>query len=303
MMTKYLLVARHLLKTFGLLDVILDCLWMTRHLKHEIAFRKNNKKINQNKVSDEITAVILTVGHSKFIEKCIESIEKQTLRPRYIEIIRDIKPFSKASQTGLDSVKTPFYVPVDDDMILHDHCFKRLYHYISTDNNCAETILRLKDPILGRIYGIHMYRVDVVGQIGFHPLYDEKGCERRMIRAIESLGFSSLHIDVVGGQHRPVYTPEDAFRKYKFIGEQAVYYQGDKGAEIMVRSLDRLSEYWLETHASVALYAMAGLLAGLTSDNPSEQLTYDGREEQTMIKKIEERLHSIPFGFDSKRPR
>ena len=303
MMTKYLLVARHLLKTFGLLDMISDYLWMTRHIKHEIDFLKNKTSLNRNKISDEITAVILTVGHSKFIEKCIESIENQTLQPHYIEIIRDVKPFSKASQAALDSVKTPFYVSIDDDMILHKHCFKRLYYYITKDSKCAETILRLKDPILDRIYGVHMYRSGVIKQIGFHPLYDEKGCERKMSRSIESLGFGSLYIDVIGGQHRPVYTPEDAFWKYKFIGEQAVYYQSDKGAEVMVRSMDRLSEYWMQTHADVALFAMAGLLAGLTSDNPSGQLTYKGREEQTMINKMEERLQSIPFGFCPRRPR
>jgi hypothetical protein len=283
MKTKYILLLRQISKTLNIHDFVMDIFWKLNHLGCETEYLKF--KVSPE-LSDQVTAVIFTTGNSRFYTRCYDSVGSQSLRPKHINTIRDVTPFSKASQEGLDSVRTRFYISVDDDMILNKNCFKRLYYYISRENNCAEVIMRLKDPIIDRIYGIHIYNTEIIKQIGFHPLLAEKGCERQMQQKLNELGYFSEHIDLLAGSHNPVYTPEDAFWKYRFVGEQYIYYQSSSGNEILIKSINRLCEYWLSTQSTLALYAMAGLIDGMQSDNPSMQLDYKERDNEVTFDKL-----------------
>lgn len=290
MAIQYLRFVRYFFRFLGLYHFLVDSAWKIQHFKSEIKFYRFHPI---SSYSNQITAVVLTSGESTFFNETLASIKSQSIKSHEIIIIRNVSPFSKAAQAGLDSVKTPFFVTVDDDMILYLDCFKRLIYHISSNNTFAEAVLRLKDPIMGRIYGIHMYRTDVIRSIGFHPLLDEKGAERKLRNMIISLGFSSIYIDVVAGQHHPIYTSSDIFRKYKFIGEQSIYYGSTEGKKIMQAKLDRLCEYWLETQSELTLYAMAGFVAGLTSEDPSVQLTSEDRSTHPLFLKLDEIIKKL----------
>ncbi len=296
------LLLRSFLNMIGLLDISVELFWRTKHLQDEAKYRYYIKSIDRKKVSNEITAVVLTVGENRFVDQCIQSIRMQTLPPIDIKIIKNITPFSKASQKGLESVNTPFYVSVDEDMILNPNCFERLYYYTALDEKCGETVLRLKDPILGRLWGIHMYRVDAVRPIGFHPLTGEKGCERQMNAFLRKNGFRSKHIDLLAGLHHPVYTPKDAFWKYRFIGEKYIYYRDGSGHEILKEGVNRLCEYWLEKQSNLVIYAMAGLIDGIQSDTPSKQLNYQDRDHNIAFAKLNTIFSKkITISTDNKR--
>lgn len=257
----------------GLLNAFVRLRSKVRHVKKEQEFRRFCRDMDRDLVAREITAVILTVGAGTFFEKCLESIKRQNLAPARMEIVRDEKPFSKASQVALDLVKTQFYVPVDDDMILSPSCFQRLYHTICSKPKCAEALARLKDPIMGNIVGVRMYRTEIVRSIGFYPLRDEKGCERKMHKEIIKAGYVSINCHVVEGCHHPVYSPYEAYRKFRFFAEKARYYKNNEST--FMEAMDKILDYWQRTHESSALYALAGLFEGLQSDDIEQELTYE----------------------------
>ena len=67
------------------------------------------------------------------------------------------------------------------------------------------------------------------------------------------------------------------------------FYKENIGTEILTKSINRLCEYWLATQSTIVLYAMAGLIDGILSDNPSMQLDYDSRDMNIVFDK----LHAI----------
>ena len=259
-----------------------------RRRKRERQFRLFCRQLVSGRDDCDVTAVILTVDGSESFEACRKSLDRQLLRPRQIEIVRNVFPFSKASQAALDCVRTTFYVPVDDDMILHPTCFARLCHTIQSTPMCAESLARLQDPIMGAIVGVRMYRTEVARSIGFYPLVDEKGCERSMLAGLLANGYVSRNCQVVEGLHHPRYLPLESFWKFKFMAEKTVYY-GDREPTFR-ETVGRICRYWLQTRDEAALYALAGLFQGLQSNDMTRELTYEGREADPAYRKIHDFL-------------
>ena len=115
----------------------------------------------------QVSAVIHTLSSSRFFDDCLKSVKCQTLRAAHIIVVCDTVPFPKAQQQGLEQVTTPFFVAVDDDMIMFQDCFEKLLASISQNEQCADMAYRLRDPILGNVVGIHFYRTEPVKRIGF----------------------------------------------------------------------------------------------------------------------------------------
>lgn len=245
----------------------------------------------------EVTAVIFTCGSSSSFDKCLESVNAQTLAPSHIEIVRNLTPIDRAFQEGLERVRTPFYASVDDDMILYPRCFEQLYYMITRNSNRAEVVLGLDDPLLGPIQGIHFYRTDLVKPIGFTS--EEKGPERRLNRKLREAGhecpaFSNL----VVGQHHPVYSPLEAFWKYRFLGTNLRYHSIDEwsyyGTSLLFYHLDKLFKYWRKTDDLIAIYALAGLFDGLSEDaNISDTLSYEGRDQHPEFQRLYDYLKDL----------
>ena len=69
---------------------------------------------------NDVTAVVLTVGEPTTAE-AIESLRRQTVPPRDIVVVRDVKPFHQALNADAAQVKTPFFLQVDADMRSEEH--------------------------------------------------------------------------------------------------------------------------------------------------------------------------------------
>jgi hypothetical protein len=262
-------------------------------IREEIRFAHFRRTVNINAASLKITAAVLTVDPSKHLSKCIGSLHAQNLPPSRIEIIRNVSPFSKASQEALDRITTEFYVQVDDDMILKPSCFARLYFLITTEGLCAQSVAQLEDPLFGTITGVKMYRTEPVLSIGFHPFEAEKGCERFMTRELLSRGFITARTRSIEGVHHPEYSPFDAYWKFHFLGEQLQYY--DDARHKVADLVDILAKRWAAQGDDLILYGLAGLFSGLQSEFPGEELDYEKRGNCSSFNRLQE-------FFDKKSP-
>lgn len=246
----------------------------------------------------DVTAVVFTCDPSPLLDECLTAIRAQTLPAHRIEIVRNVMPISRAFQEGLERVETPYFVSVDDDMVLYPRCFEQLHYLLSRSSDRAEVVLGLEDPLLGPIGGIHFYRTSAVRPFGFHPC-DEKGPERRLERKLREAGYDTVSdLGIVAGRHHPVYTPLEAFWKYRFTGENVLYYLGDEqirlGTSKLFYFLDKLCAYWLKTGDLVAVYALAGLFEGLSNVNEFDRpLSYEGRERDPDFARISDLLKNL----------
>lgn len=278
-----LFVASRLRRSAGYLRAWI-CSWI-RRAKKEIAFLLFSLSLDRDAISQEITAVILTVDPNHLYNLCLESVKNQTLRPSVIETVCNITPVSMAEQTGLDLVKTEYYVSVDADMLLDRTYFERLYFIMKRTPRCAQVSLHVIDPILGKIMaGGRMYRTKAVRQIGFHPFEGARDHDRYMTGKLKACGYEICRDGWVAGQHHPVYLPHEAFWKFRVNAEKARYY-GDRYPTFR-NLIDHVVNYWRMSHDDVALYALAGLFDGLKSDDVGKELTYEGRASDPAFLKI-----------------
>ena len=246
--------------------------------------------LDKEKASKDVSAVILTVDPNHLFSKALDSIYAQNLKPCKVEIIKNVSPAAEASQVGLDKIKTPFYISVDGDMVLYPECVEQLYCMINTTDNCAEAVLQLQDPIMGTIWGVHMFRTEAVKKIGFYPFAGSKAHDMYMTDRLKEKDYSVCFEKRVAGIHHPDYLPHEVFWKFKFAGERSLYYGRDRKSKLLKRYLNNLCTYWLDTQNENALYALAGFIHGLKCDetDTTRPLTYEGRDSYPEYEKIKE---------------
>jgi hypothetical protein len=261
-------------------EQILDYL---RDIKWRIKIMRFGKAFANLKELKDVTAVILTVEPSNLFKKCLASVKAQTLPAARIEIVRNVYPVSKAVQEGINKVQTPLFVLVDDDMILYPNCFKYLYLYITTSNKCAEVVLRLKDPILGLISGIRIYRTEAVRPLSSFPI-KEKFWDRLLQKKLQQAGFKSLMLPQIVGEHHPVYLPHEAFWKFRFWTEKLRYL--NRGLDSFTQTLKKLYYYWERTGDISALYGIAGLFDGLQENDIEKPLDHSTRLDHPSFKNV-----------------
>ncbi len=261
------------------------------NMREEIRFRRFRGSLDTSVATSRITAAILTVDPSRTLSACVESVRSQTLPPATIEIIRNVSPFSRASQQALNSIGTEFYVQVDDDMILHSTCFERLFFLMATERRCAQSVARLRDPIFGTITGVKMYRTEPVRSVGFFPFDGEKGCERHMTEQLEAQGYVTARTMSIEGIHHPLYTPKEMYWKFHFFGEQLRYYKDDGSR--MMDLLDLLTHRWAAHPDDLTLYGLAGLFSGIQAEHPEQELDYSKRTESPSFDRLKEVLDTL----------
>jgi hypothetical protein len=253
----------------------LDSLVRLRALRLRLAMRRFYAARDRAALGAEISAVVFTVDPNPLLDRCLASVRRQSIPPACIEVVRNEMPASKASQVGLERVRTPFYLSVDGDMVLHPRCIERLFFEMQRAPGCAESIGALEDPYLGPIIGVRLYRTEPVRAIGFHPLTGEKGHDRRMTQRLQEAGHAVVNCRAILGLHHPEYTPEEAYWKFKVTGEKLRHYPDFRPS--FEETARRLALAWTERGDEIALYGLAGLFDGIGAEDVQQELTYEGR--------------------------
>lgn len=125
-------------------------------------------------LTDQVTVFVSTVGAVGF-DACMAHLERQDCRFR-LEVIDRVAPMSAAFQQMLDRCRTPWYVQVDEDMMLYRDAVRRMHACIvASPENVSVAIAYLHDTFLEfPIQGVKIFRHDVVRR---YPLADVRSCE------------------------------------------------------------------------------------------------------------------------------
>ncbi|TKB82891.1 MAG: glycosyltransferase family 1 protein [Nitrospira sp.] len=135
------------------------------------------------------TVFVLTVDDPAF-QSCMEALDKQEGHPFKLEIIRNVSPFSAAAQEMITRCMTPFFIQVDEDMVLHPDAVSRMerqivqappevgmicFHLFDEDRECP-------------IQGIKIYRTELLKRVSFQDL---KASEMNLLDQMGEQGISS----------------------------------------------------------------------------------------------------------------
>jgi len=217
-------------------------------------------------LSDAVTVFVSTVGYPTF-ENCLECLRAQDSNFG-LKVIDHVAPISAALQQMMDECATPYYVQVDEDMLLYPHAVRTLYERISPmDSSVVQYVCALYDVHIDRvIYGIKIFRHAVVSR---YPYRDVCGCEWDQIRRFRADGHIDIRVPLQGatrdstdtlGLHGTYWTPPAAYLRYCVL--ELKRRKGNRTHEWLQQAAPRLLARFLETGSEVDFYALMGILAG-----------------------------------------
>jgi hypothetical protein len=138
-------------------------------------------------LTDQVTVFVTTIGAPSY-EACMACLRLQDCRFQ-LKVIENVAPMSVAFQRMLDECTTPYYVQVDEDMLLYPHAVRMLHEAMQQeDPRIAIYVAMLHDVHLGQhIQGIKIFRHEIVRN---YPFAHVQGCEVEQIRRFERDGYS-----------------------------------------------------------------------------------------------------------------
>ncbi len=152
-------------------------------------------------LSDVVTVFVTTIDAPTF-DACMAHLAAQDCRFT-LRVIHHEAPMNVAFQRMLDDCRTPYYVQVDEDMLLHPHAVRTLYERITAaPPRTAICVANLFDTHLQRcIIGVKIYRHAIVRH---YPYADRDSFERDQVMRFEADGYrverSPVGIEPVPGE-------------------------------------------------------------------------------------------------------
>ncbi len=233
---------------------------------------------------DSVTVFVSTVGYLTF-DKCLQHLREQNCTFT-LKIIDHVAPISATFQRMMDECSTPYYVQVDEDMLLYPHAITTLYKGMSAmDAKVAQYVCTLYDVHLTKIiYGIKIFRHEIVRK---YPFRNVRGCEWDQIRRIRADGFVDVRVSLEGatagsdytlGLHGTLWTIPTVY--LRFFKLELKRRMGNKTHEWLTEAAIMLLKRFLEKRAEEDFYALMGILAGSLSSSSSagrekDYRTYD----------------------------
>jgi hypothetical protein len=219
-----------------------------------------------------VTAFVITVGDEPNVSHCKEALAGQVAQPR-IELIDHVAPMSAAFQQQLDRCRTPYFVQVDEDMILDPDAVavlhEQLHQYRSA--SCAMLCGGLWDVDADRpLYGVKIFRHEIARR---YPFRDSLSCEMDQSERWRADGYWSeaLKLGSRGwclGLHGAGYNPRTAFVRWERLWLKQRRFGWMKWIERLARPhLER----WRRTGDPMHLACVLGMVAGMVGPHPPER--------------------------------
>jgi hypothetical protein len=213
---------------------------------------------------DQVTVFVTTVGAPTF-EACLAHLRQQDC-DFAIEIIDHVAPISAACQRMLEECRTPFYVQVDEDMLLRPHAVRTLYERIAAaEPDVAEVVGALFDVHLKRgIEGVKIFRHAILRN---YPFENRAGCDAYQVRRLVTDGFEILRPRTaeltpvsteIMGLHGTSYTARSMYERYLTL--QLKHRRGLNG-QWFGGYAHRFLERFLEDPSELNFYALMAIVS------------------------------------------
>lgn len=220
---------------------------------------------------DRVTVFVTTVGAPSY-PACMEHLRLQDSQ-FHLHEIRNVAPMSAAFQQMVDLCETPFYIQVDEDMLLYPHAVRRLHELILEEGGDAALYAApLFDPHLDRtIEAVKIFDTEIGKR---YPFVDIANCDVERNDRMEADGYRVAKppkgprgwyaVDLALGLHGPHWTPRSIYERYATLERLHV---------------ENARVHWVEEHAHKFLnyfldepnernyFALMGIVAGALSAN------------------------------------
>lgn len=216
------------------------------------------------------TAFVLTVDDPAF-PSCKAALDAQQGTRFKLEIIRNVSPFNAAAQTMIDRCMTPYFIQVDEDMILEPDAVATMESaMVAAPDDVGMICFHLFDDDRGMpIQGIKIYRTTLMKSLSFK---DVKASEMDLLEQMGRHGIQwILHPDVKG-RHGTHYTPETIYRRYKTMYEKDI-----RQWNVLTIDIHRKADAFRQTGDPLQLFALLGAAHGIINAPVAADCEKDAR--------------------------
>jgi hypothetical protein len=218
----------------------------------------------------DVTAVLFTIGEP-YAQRAVASVRRQTQAPADLVVIgADETPFHRAFNAGARQARTDFFLQVDADLVLDPDCVEGLRACMRDEVGLVTG--RLRDPLLGRIGAVRLFRTACFERQGFP---DTISPDTDFVAAIEAAGWRRLdalrhrpgprELWHTFGEHQPDYSPLYTFAKFRLDGGRYRYRRDPYTLRDIAARLHR------SRHGAAPL-ALVALMHGVFHRDTSDQL-------------------------------
>lgn len=232
---------------------------------------------------DRVTVFVTTVGAPTF-EACLARLAGQDCRFT-LRVIERVAPMHAAFQQMLDECATPYYVQVDEDMLLYPHAVRRLYERIEAAGPAtALAFAPLYDVHLERsIVGVKIFRHAIVRD---YPFSADDSFEIDQVARLEADGHQVWRDPRADdatpaealGLHGTRWTPAAIFTRYAHLERrrQTRRLRHDWFAPYGAEFLERFRRQPTRQNFFALMGVVAGVLAARQGPGPAKDFrTYD----------------------------
>ena len=235
----------------------------------------------------DLTVFLITCGENPNYPYCVEALQNQSCTFN-LEVIRNVSPMAKAFQQMLDKCKTPYYIQIDEDMILKENAIITMYKDIKlASNNTSMIVYRLHDQHLNfDIQGVKIYKHEIFKQYPYN--LNTLSCEMEQLNKMKKNGYVYQEIDTVLGEHSPYWNEELIFDRYFiFMQKHDFKYLPSEVFETYRKNPTKLN--W---------YAVLGAICGVLIKDMKRDKEFDKKNPSFL--KIKEYFDSVNFKVEEK---
>jgi len=249
-------------------------------------------------LSGEVTAFIVSCEKNPNFENCVKALRSQTVKVK-INVIKNYHPMSLAFQQMLERCDTPYYIEVDEDMILNEDAVEIMYEKIkNSEENFAMFAYLLKDVHLDfDLYGVKIYKYDIFKKYPYN--LECLSCEVEQLDRIKKDNYKYDCISELVGEHSPLWTCPDIFERYYNLMEKFKVYGYTWLEDLPLKLLNILRKNPTDEN----VYAFLGAYTSIIKKGISEEekdFTQSKRLEYGIMEGFLNRPHSATIYMTSK---
>jgi hypothetical protein len=170
-----------------------------------------------NDLSDKLTVFLLTSHNDINLPNVMDAIKKQTVKFKF-EIIENVTPLPAALQEMIKRCSTPYYVQLDEDMVLNYDAIENMYNSIKNNEFFCRVFPLTENSINQTIYGIKIFNHEVMKRYSYNLDSTSASVELFQLMAKDGLKFKN-ELTVVG-LHSPLWTPETIYNRYYILSKK-----------------------------------------------------------------------------------